>query len=73
MTTITQARSVPEFLSNEALADRYEVPVNTVRDWRRRGTGPVATKVGGLVRYALADVLAWEKANREVPGDRVPA
>jgi predicted DNA-binding transcriptional regulator AlpA len=53
------------FLTVEQLAERYGVSVAAVRDWRRYGTGPVVTKVGGLVRFALDDVLAWEQSRRE--------
>jgi DNA-binding transcriptional MerR regulator len=60
-----QVEGDKKYLSNEDLAARYDVPVPTVRDWRRRGLGPVATKLGGLVRYAFEDVLAWEQDCRE--------
>lgn len=53
------------YLTVEDLAARYKVSVGAVRDWRRLGTGPVVTKLGGLVRFALADVLAWERSRRE--------
>jgi predicted DNA-binding transcriptional regulator AlpA len=53
------------FLTTVELASRYGVSLMTIRDWRKKGTGPVATKLGGLVRYALADVLAWERSRRD--------
>ncbi len=62
---ITQSQITPPFLSNEDLAERYKVGLGTVREWRAKGTGPQVTKVGGLVRYAIEDVLAWESSNRE--------
>ena len=63
----TQAESETRpFLSIEDLAQRYGVSVGTVRDWRYRGVGPVVTKVGAAIRFALTDVLAWERQNREV-------
>jgi predicted site-specific integrase-resolvase len=53
------------YLTTDDLAERYGVSAATIRDWRLRGNGPVATKLNGAVRFAAEDVLAWEKANRE--------
>lgn len=55
----------PAFLTNEDLAARYGVAVDTIRTWRKQGQGPVATKLVSLVRYAIADVTSWENAGRE--------
>lgn len=55
------------FLTSKEVADRYQMSWRTVEDLRRRGRGPVATKIGHLVRYSLADVLVWERASREKP------
>jgi uncharacterized protein YjcR len=65
VTTTRADEAGQKFLSNEDLASRYGVSLATVRDWRRHRTGPIATKVGALVRYALADVIDWERQNRE--------
>lgn len=35
------------------------VPVNTLYQWRYRGQGPRARKVGRHLRYDPADVRAW--------------
>lgn len=48
-------------LSNEDLAEREGVSVNTVRYWRANGTGPRGFVVGRRVRYRLVDVEAWEQ------------
>jgi len=52
---------VSEFLSNEDLAARYEVPIKTVRKWRYEGTGPPGFRVGRHVRYREVDVRRWEE------------
>ena len=52
-------------LSIEELADYLHVPVTTIRDWRTDGKGPCAIKVGGRVRFATSDVLAWLVRQRE--------
>lgn len=49
------------YLTIDDLAERYQVPVQTVRHWRIRGTGPKAVKIGRFVRYPLDAVLAWER------------
>jgi len=35
------------------------VPVNTLRDWRVKGTGPRSYKIRGRVLYDWVDVDAW--------------
>ena len=60
-------------LSIEALAEYLEVPVTTIRDWRTDGKGPCAIKVGGRVRFATSDVLAWLEERREHKPGRGPS
>jgi predicted DNA-binding transcriptional regulator AlpA len=50
------------FLTLDELAERYQLPVATVRYWRNHGKGPKAVKIGRYVRYRFEDVLAWERA-----------
>ena len=52
-------------LSIDELADYLHVPVTTIRDRRTDGKGPCAIKVGGRVRFATSDVLAWLVRQRE--------
>ncbi len=59
-------------LTVEDLAERLGVTPKTVYDWNFKGTGPRYMKIGVHARYALADVVAWEKSRR-VPARRVPA
>lgn len=49
-----------EFLSPKALARRWGMHVGTLANWRTAGTGPGFTRIGDLIRYPLADVLAFE-------------
>jgi excisionase family DNA binding protein len=51
----------PEFLSTQGLADRYDVPVQTVYAWLYKGTAPPSLKIGRHRRFRLSDVLAWEE------------
>jgi hypothetical protein len=49
------------YLTTDEIAERYQVPVATVRYWRLQGTGPKAVKIGRFVRYPMADVLTFER------------
>lgn len=35
------------------------IPVNTLKDYRAKGKGPLSAVIGGRVKYRHADVLAW--------------
>lgn len=48
-----------EWLTTEELANDFKISLHTVRDWRKRGIGPRATKVGHAVRYQRTDVQKW--------------
>jgi predicted DNA-binding transcriptional regulator AlpA len=51
-------------LDERQAADLLGVSVALMRKLRRLGTGPVVTRIGRLVRYAEADLLAFIAANR---------
>ena len=52
-------------LGPEELAARYDrVTVETLRYWRRKGTGPAWFRVGKHVQYRESDVLAYEAEQR---------
>lgn len=61
----TTSPEPPRWLTTVDLAERYQVPIETIRWWRKVGRGPRAHKLGGLVRYALADVEQWEAEHAE--------
>jgi excisionase family DNA binding protein len=68
-TTHSTLSGLEPLLSIEELAEYLHVPVTTIRDWRTDGKGPCAIKVGGRVRFATSDVLAWLHQQREAePG-----
>jgi excisionase family DNA binding protein len=72
METNSTLSGLEPLLSIEALAEYLEVPVTTIRDWRTDGKGPCAIKVGGRVRFAVSDVLAWLARQRESEPGRGP-
>lgn len=48
-----------KLLNNTQTAELIGVRPNTLEIWRIQGKGPVYRKVGRLVRYVEAEVLAW--------------
>ena len=63
------------YLTTDDLAVRYDLKPTTIKSWRLKGKGPAFYKVGPLgisthaamIRYKLADVLAWEQTNNITP------
>jgi excisionase family DNA binding protein len=49
-------------LTPEQLCERLGVELRTLYSWKYHGEGPRAIKVGRLLRYRLADVIAWEES-----------
>jgi predicted site-specific integrase-resolvase len=49
-------------LTQEQLAERWQVSEASLERWRSEGRGPVHLKVGGRVRYRLTDIEAFERA-----------
>ncbi len=50
------------WLTTEQLAVRLAVPKATLYQWRYKDDGPRSCRIGKYVRYRLADVEAWERA-----------
>ena len=55
--------------SREA-AGYLRISLNTLNSWRSRREGPAFVKVGGKVRYRLADIDAWADGRRRDPSSR---
>lgn len=49
-------------LSPAELAEREDVPLETVYGWNKTRSGPRYMKIGRHVRYRVADVIAWENS-----------
>lgn len=45
--------------SAEEVSQYLNVPVPTLHQWRHKGTGPKASKVGRWLRYKWEDVEKW--------------
>ena len=48
-----------DFLTLSEVAAIVRVPVNTLRWWRQRGTGPAFFKVGRHLVTTIGDLRAW--------------
>lgn len=50
-------------LSQTDLADRWDISPRTLEKWRTLRLGPAYMRIGGRIRYRLADVVAHEAEN----------
>ncbi len=55
-------------LDQLALAQRWGISPLTLERWRWARIGPAYVKIGGRVRYLLADIEAFELARRRWRG-----
>jgi predicted DNA-binding transcriptional regulator AlpA len=55
-------------LSPAELAERYDLPLETIYSWNKARTGPRFMKIGRHVRYRLVDVIAWENSRTIASG-----
>jgi excisionase family DNA binding protein len=56
-------------LTETQVAEQLQVHVQTVRRWRKAGTGPAWRQVGRGIRYRQADVDRWvDDGGRERAG-----
>jgi excisionase family DNA binding protein len=52
-------------VSLERVAEHLDVPVETVKTWRKRRIGPQGFRVGKHLRFRLSEVDAWLETRRE--------
>lgn len=56
----TLRRGLPDrYLTPEDIAELFDVPLETVYQWRKKRTGPPGFRVGKHVRYDPAAVHTW--------------
>lgn len=55
----TTPHDLPELATVAQVAEYTQTSIPTLARWRGEGRGPKAIKLGGLLRYRRADVLAW--------------
>jgi hypothetical protein len=59
-----------QLISTKELSQRWDIPESTLRYWRCAGTGPPYVKLGGRIKYDLADVDRYIRANKRMPSVR---
>ena len=59
-----------QLVSTKELASIWGVPESTLRYWRSAETGPPYVKLGGRIKYDLADVELYVRANKRMPSVR---
>ena len=64
-TNSTPSGGLEPLMSIDALSELLGVPIKTIKDWRTKGEGPAAYKIGNHVRYAASDVRTWLEQCRE--------
>jgi hypothetical protein len=62
--------SGPSLVSTKELSKMWNMPESTLHYWRCAGIGPTYVKLGGRIKYDLADVEAYVRANKRKPSVR---
>jgi hypothetical protein len=57
-------------VSTRELSAIWGVPESTLRYWRCAELGPPYVKLGGRIKYDLADVESYVRANKRMPSVR---
>ena len=57
-------------VSTKELSEIWGTPESTLRYWRCAEVGPPYVKVGGRIKYDLADVELYVRANKRMPSVR---
>jgi predicted DNA-binding transcriptional regulator AlpA len=57
------------YLNPDDIAEIFDVPVETVYQWRRKRTGPPGFRIGKHVRYDPADVRAYVTQRKNADQD----
>lgn len=57
------------YLTPEDIAEIFDVPKETVYQWRRKRTGPPGFRIGKHVRYDPADVRAYVTQRKSADQD----
>lgn len=61
------------FYDTKQLAERWGMAHRTLENWRQKKKGPIYMKhKGGAVRYAIADIVTYERTNKVLRELRLP-
>jgi hypothetical protein len=59
-----------QLVNTKELSEIWGVPESTLRYWRCAEIGPIYVKLGGRIKYDLADVERYVRANKRMPSVR---
>lgn len=59
-----------KYLNEKQVAGLTGMAVQTLRNWRHRGTGPSYVKLNTTVRYSWQDVCAYMEGNKVITEGR---
>jgi hypothetical protein len=62
----TDQRSRRQLVSTKELSEIWGAPESTLRYWRSAETGPPYVRLGGRIKYDLADVELCVRANKRI-------
>jgi hypothetical protein len=65
-----ERRSRRQLVSTKELSEIWGVAESTLRYWRCAEIGPTYVKLGGRIKYDLADVERYVRANKRMPSVR---
>jgi|SRR5208337_5502195 len=68
--TFDQRNRRRQLVSTKELSEIWGVPESTLRYWRCAEIGPTYVKLGGRIKYDLADVERYVRANKRMPSVR---
>jgi excisionase family DNA binding protein len=60
-----------ELLSIGQVSKMLGIPVRTLREWRMRGEGPRAARLGRHLRYRPEEIDRWVREQEQQPVTRV--
>jgi len=63
-------RNRRQLVSTKELSEIWGVPESTLLYWRCAEIGPTYVKLGGRIKYDLADVERYVRANKRMPSVR---
>ncbi len=64
MVSKVQSQAPVRLLSVIEVAALLQVPVKTLYQWRFRGEGPIAMRIGRYLRFDPRDVDAWVESRK---------
>jgi len=67
MSEVKRGRVLEGYADESELAAEFNVAVQTLRSWRRRGAGPPWVKGPGGILYPVADAREWLRGNLVQP------